>query len=406
VGCAVALACASTPPAEPAAAPAPEASTPEQIVEAAAQAAWSGDRAGAESILRDALQRARDAGASEADVLFFTEALSTFYSDIGRPEAIGPHLEDALSYHEKRFGPHSYGVGSLSLQLGRYDRALGRIDESAQASQRAVEVFETDPPPPEPHHPSARALLREALWDAALAAESRRDYDEAARLHARAVKLAEAEGVPPPLLARHRNQLASVYARQERCDQAIPLFAESLPVSLEQQRQPDTILPRLLWVGGYVRCLLAGGDRGTAAAELHTLTQTVEDAASLIHYARSAPLIFELERDFESMGEYGVVASIATAQLQAYGGLQRAPYGAVVVATATLATSLGKQGHAEEAEATFERALDLARQGGEERRGADLEAVCLGRYEAFLREQGRSADADAAHARLESLKGR
>lgn len=383
---------AAPPPAGEPAAAAPANPKTLAIAQRAVDAATSGDVGEGARILVEGVATARASGWPDREVLYLAETLTALYDGSGRHDALLDHLESSVDYHEG-IAPDSYATGFLTWQLGRQYRRIGRPEDAVVFSKRAEGIFAGDPPVVDEFHPPAADMRLRAIEDAAQALEEIDRADEAESLYRRAIEVAGPELGESVGVARLRNRLGQLYATSDRCGEALPLFREALPITRAHDVDADAVLPRLLWGGSYVRCLIEEGERKPAEYELPTLRGDVTLAAGRMHYSRSAPLIFDIARSFETREEWTFVEAIIGAQLEGYGNLPKAPVGAVIVAWSVLGTSVGKLGRTDEAEALFERALRLIERLGRDRRGAELEVLCLDRYVSFLTEAGRTGAA-------------
>jgi CHAT domain-containing protein len=238
------------------------------------------------------------------------QALAVARSDLGDLEGARALQERAVAIAERSCGPSSPRLASYLNDLTVSNRRLGNYAEALATNQRALDIRVAHVGPTNQN--VATILFNRALLNVYLG-----DFDAAQDDYNRALKIwQDTLGPEHSYVARTLRQLAVAYGEQDRNLEAVPLFERALAI---QEKQPEGKRDLALLLSQYSATLHQLGRR----TEALTLSQRA------IRTWEAAPA--------------GALAEWAQS-LDVYG------------------TQLAESGRLAEAQASFQRALELKRQ--------------------------------------------
>jgi len=160
-------------------------------------------------------------------------SMAEVYIGLGRPDRARGLLEDALERRRDVLGPRSAEVAAAAFQLGRVYNLQNRHDTATALLRASLEIARARPDVPD--STSVRAIIELGDAERGLGHDS-----EAERLLLQATEAAA--GAYPDLVARAYQDLARLYPRLDRPDDAIR-FAE-LAYELKARSPRLRVIPR------------------------------------------------------------------------------------------------------------------------------------------------------------------
>jgi tetratricopeptide (TPR) repeat protein len=345
-------------------------------------------------IFDDAAGRVEDDLAEQPETAAeIRRTLAKAYRGIAEYDLAIYHLQAALEFSARRYGPGDLRVARLKHELGGVLQAKGRYEDAEQCLRAALDVFAA-------HGAESRHEYAVAQSDLAYILEDRGRYPEAEQAARTALEIQRAALRPDdPRLAATLNILANIVSRDGRMNEAEPLLVEALELQkrtvgtnhpnyvknvnnlgwlLVQKGEHDRGLP-LLREALETRRRVLGSDHPDVTLSMNNLgiglfmSGNVSEAEPLLRAAadgfrrdlgpdhpRVAIALSNLANAIQSLGKLDEAVNLFEESLAIRRRSQGEDHPDIAMGLNNLAGAVGKRGDLERAEALYREAVERA----------------------------------------------